>query len=32
VKDITLTIRHKRPAAELEKIEEENKKSKTEDD
>jgi tetratricopeptide (TPR) repeat protein len=31
VKDLTLTIRHKRPANELEKIDEENKKSKTEE-
>lgn len=31
VKDITLNIRHKRPAAELEKIDEESKKTKTEE-
>jgi tetratricopeptide (TPR) repeat protein len=31
VKDLTLTIRHKRPAAESEKIDEENKKTKTEE-
>jgi tetratricopeptide (TPR) repeat protein len=31
VKDLTLTIRHKRPADELEKIDEENKKSKSEE-
>ncbi|CAF3790943.1 unnamed protein product [Rotaria sp. Silwood1] len=31
VKDITLTIRHKRPVDELEKNDEENKKSKTEE-
>ena len=30
-KDLTLTIRHKRPAAELEKIDEESKKTKTEE-
>jgi tetratricopeptide (TPR) repeat protein len=32
VKDLTLTIRHKRPANDSEKTDEENKKSKTEDD
>jgi tetratricopeptide (TPR) repeat protein len=31
VKDLTLTIRHKRPANDLEKVDEENKKSKTEE-
>ncbi|CAF0746056.1 unnamed protein product [Rotaria sordida] len=31
VKDLTLTIRHKRPITELEKIDEENKKPKTEE-
>ncbi|CAF2819043.1 unnamed protein product [Rotaria sp. Silwood2] len=31
VKDITLTIRHKRPVTELEQIDEENKKPKTEE-
>ncbi|CAF3814421.1 unnamed protein product [Rotaria sordida] len=31
VKDLTLTIRHKRPVTELEKIDEENKKPKTEE-
>jgi len=31
VKDLTLTIRHKRPATESEKIDEENKKTKTEE-
>ncbi len=31
VKDLTLTIRHKRPGTELEKIDEENKKSKTDE-
>jgi tetratricopeptide (TPR) repeat protein len=32
VKDLTLTIRHKRPATDSEKTDEENKKSKTEED